>query len=97
MRPPLPPLKSADLSFDTPMMLRLKCAPLGAPLPVVSDASLGDGVVALGAVVELSQPMSVRKASVANDVTAPDRVRVACMWGASLVCSATRLAWCALA
>src|SRR5215207_3849593 len=81
MRPPLPPLKSTDLSFGTPMMLRLKCAPLGAPLPVASADSPDSEGVAPGAVAEVSQPVSARTASVANVVTAPNCVRVACMRG----------------
>src|SRR5215204_7481741 len=93
MRPPLSPFRFDDLSFGTPMMLRLKCAPLGAPLPVASADSPDSEGVAPGAVAEVARPMRARTASVANVVTAPNCVRVACMWRASLVCSATRPAW----
>src|SRR5206468_7594222 len=45
---------SAVLSFGTPMMLRLKCEPLGAPLPVVvTEAMLGVGFVTLAVVVAI--------------------------------------------
>src|ERR671934_1495027 len=41
MRWPSLPVIDAVLSLGTPMMLRLKCVPLGAPLPVVAtDAVL---------------------------------------------------------
>src|SRR5919204_370291 len=49
MRWPSLPVIDAVLSFGTPMMLRLKCVPLGAPLPVVET----DAVVTLEVEVEV--------------------------------------------
>src|SRR5919204_3028396 len=77
MRCPLLSSIAAVLSFGTPMMLRLKCVPLGAPFPVVVTEAVVRFELDVVVVVVLLDVVDV--GDVAVPVTA-DVTLVAALW-----------------